>query len=561
MIHVSEWGKNMYALVAFVPILAIIILMVFFNWKASRALPVGWILVAAVAMIFWKIDLLHVLAYSSYGVFTAFDVLLIIFGAILILNTLEYSGAMNVISGGFRGITEDRRIQLIIVGWMFGAFIEGAAGFGTPAALAAPLLVGLGFPPLAAAMLALVMNSTPVPFGAVGTPTIAALSTVVNSVQSLGGDSEVFKNVLTRYISYFNGAIGIFVPLMAIVMMTMIFGRKKTFKPALEVAPFAIFSGLAFIIPNIVVAIFFGPELPSLIGGFIGLVIVIYAAKRKFLIPKTSWDFPLAPNDGAVTIHFENLELKNEKSMPMLKAWLPYIFIAVILIITRVPEFGVKQILLNQKISIPNILGVADLNYVLKWAYIPGVIPFLLVAVATQLAFKMSRDSVKLVWGKTFKQIFGAAVALFAGIALVQLMLHSGVNGAGLKGMLTEMAEVVAALSGKWYPFFAPFIGVLGAFMSGSNTVSNILFASLQFETATILHMPQVLIVALQVIGGAIGNMVCVNNVVAVCATVGIIGMEGKIIRKNAIPMFIYSILLALIVAIFIYSGFNPLVF
>jgi len=143
---------------------------------------------------------------------------------------------------------------------------------------------------------------------------------------------------------------------------------------------------------------------------------------------------------------------------------------------------------------------------------------------------------------------------------MVQLMLNSGVNGNGMDSMLTEMAEAAAGLSGAAYPFFATIIGALGSFMSGSATVSNILFMSFQFETATILDFSQVLITAMQGIGAGIGNMICVNNVVAVAATVGCIGAEGKIIRTNALPAFIYYLLITLIVGILIYSGFEPLI-
>jgi len=196
---------------------------------------------------------------------------------------------------------------------------------------------------------------------------------------------------------------------------------------------------------------------------------------------------------------------------------------------------------------------------VLKWAYLPGTIPFILVAVITNFMHKMNGKQVIASWKTTFKQISGAAIALFAGVAMVQLMLKSGTNGAGLDSMLTTMATAIADLSGNAYPVIAPIVGVLGSFMSGSATVSNLLFASLQFETATILGIPQVLIVAVQTIGAALGNMICVNNVVAVCATVGCIGAEGTIIRRNAIPAFIYYLLVMIVVVVLISTGFNPL--
>jgi lactate permease len=551
----------MYAFMAFLPILVTIVLMASFNWPAKRALPISWLLSAVIALTVWQMDFQHIIGYSLFGVFKALDVLIIIFGAILILNTLKQSGAMATINNGFMGITKDRRIQAIIVGWMFGAFIEGAAGFGTPAALAGPLLVGLGFPPLAAAMVALIFNSTPVSYGAVGTPIFGAMSTLAGNLKNAGLDAagaESFKLVLAKWVSIPHALVGIFVPLLGLCMLTKFFGKEKSIAGGLAAAPFAIFAGLAFTVPYSITAWTLGPEFPSLVGAFIGLPIVLWAAKNNFLTPKTPWDFPQQSEweeDWKSVVDTGDV---GEAKMPLLKAWSPYALIALILVVTRIPSLGLKPLLAAQKIVIPNIMGIEGLNYGLAWAYLPGTIPFILVALITHAIHGMSGEQVKTAWGNTFKQITGAAIALFAGVAMVQLMLNSGVNAGGLDSMMTAMAKAAAGIAGSAFPFFAPFIGVLGAFMSGSNTVSNILFASFQFETATILGMPQVLIVALQVIGGAVGNMICVNNVVAACATVGTIGVEGKLIRRNAIPCFIYGIAVATIIAVFIYSGFNP---
>lgn len=550
----------MYGLIAFIPILITIVLMVGLNWPAKKALPVGLVVAIVTALGVWKMTFHNVIAYSVFGMLKAVDVLIIIFGAILILNTLKQSGAMTTINNGFSGITKDRRIQAIIIGWMFGAFIEGAAGFGTPAALAGPLLVGLGFPPLAAAMVTLIMNSTPVAFGAVGTPVFGAMSTIASNLDAIGADSEIFKMTLTKWVAIVHGIAGIFVPLLAVALMTKFFGKGRSIKPALKAAPFAIFSGLAFVVPYILIASIFGPELPALMGAFIGLGIVVWAAKKGIFMPKDTWDFPDKSEWDDDWKSKEDMGNVGEAKMSLTKAWTPYVLIALILVVTRIPSFGLKGILAAQSITISNILGVDGLNYALKWAYLPGTIPFILVALITHKIHGMNKEQVKTAWKSTFKQLSGAAIALFAGVAMVQLMLNSGINGAGLDSMLTEMAKAIAALAGSAYVFVAPFIGILGAFMSGSNTVSNILFSSLQFQTADILHMPKVLIVTLQVIGGGIGNMICVNNVVAVCATVGVIGVEGKIIRRNAIPAFLYAIAVAVVVAALIYNGYNPLI-
>lgn len=549
----------MSALFAFLPILVTIVLMAGLNWGAKKALPLAWLIAALIALLYWKIDFLNIAAYSIFGAFKAFDILIIIFGAILILNTMKLSGAMTTINNGFNGITTDRRIQAIIIGFMFGAFIEGAAGFGTPAALAGPLLVGLGFPPLAAAMVALIFNSVPVPYGAVGTPILGgAMKTLEGNLEGIVAN-DTFMMALTKWVAIPNALVGIFVPLLGICIMTKFFGKERSIKSGLAAAPFALFAGVAFTVPYVLIAATLGPELPSLLGAFVGLGVVVLAAKKGFLVPKKNWDFPPQAEWAANWKSTDETGDTGEARMGLLKAWMPYVLIAIILVVTRIPSLGLKQILAAQKLSFPAVLGVDGLEYVLKWAYLPGTIPFILVAVVTNFMHKMSRKQVVKSWRMTFKQISGAAIALVAGVAMVQLMLKSEVNAAGLDSMLTVMAKSVADFSGNAYPVISPIIGVLGAFMSGSATVSNLLFASLQFETATILELPQVLIVSLQAIGAAFGNMICVNNVVAVCATVGCIGAEGTIIRRNAIPAFIYYVALIIVVGLIILSGFNPL--
>jgi len=546
------------ALMAFIPILFTIVIMTAFNWPAKKALPVAWLISILIAYFTWSMDFHHIFGYSLFGVLKALDVLIIIFGAILILNTLKLSGGMATINNGFLNITDDKRIQAVIIGWMFGALIEGAAGFGTPAALAGPLLVGLGFPPLAAAMVALIFNSSPVSFGAVGTPIFGAMSTLAGNLPKDPAIVEGFKLSLAQWVAIGHSVVGIFIPLLALCMLTKFFGKERSIKPALEAAPFAIFGGIVFIVPYILIATFLGPELPSLVGGLIGLPIIVIAAKKGFLVPKKAWHFADKSEweeDWKAVVDTGEL---GQSTMSLVKAWSPYIIIALILIVTRIPELGLKAFLSAQTISIKNILGIEGLNYGLPYLYLPGTIPFILVAIITHLIHGMKMNEIKTAWKTSFKQILGPAIALFFGVAMVQLMLKSGTNSAGLESMMTTMAKGVAYISGNAYVFVSPLIGVLGAFISGSNTVSNILFASLQFETAKILNMSTLLIVALQVIGGAVGNMVCVNNVVAACATVGTPGVEGKIIRRNAIPMFIMAMAVAIVIGVLIYNGVDP---
>ena len=543
----------MQALLAFLPIFIVILLMTALNFGSRKALPLGWLAAVIVALTYWKMDYRDVFGYSLFGVFKAVDIILIIFGAILILNTLTQSGAMAKINQGFHSISSDRRVQVIIIAWLFGAFLEGAAGFGAPAALAAPLLVGLGFPPLAAAVIALIMNSTPVAFGAVGTPFLAAVSTVSGHVAQSGIAIAVFSRQLAFYSALTHMVIGTFMPLIGLAVLSLGFGKERSIKPVLQAAPFALLGGAAFTIPYFLSALFLGPELPSIVGGLVGLVIMVTAAGKGIFVPKIPWDFPGRdqwPKEWSSPKTHEDI---SPPAMSLFKAWLPYILIAVILVVTRIPAFKLKNILSSLAVSFPGVFGAESHQF--RWAYNPGILPFVLVAVITPVIFRMKFLKIKTAWTDSFRQITGAAIALFAGIAMVQVMVNSGANDAGLPSMLSAMAQAMASVAGSAFTFVSPFIGVLGAFMSGSNTVSNVLFASLQYETASLLRLPEVMIVALQVVGGGIGNMVCINNIVAVAATVGVIGVEGKIIKRNALPMFIYALLAGTFITILIAAG------
>lgn len=224
-------------------------------------------------------------------------------------------------------------------------------------------------------------------------------------------------------------------------------------------------------------------------------------------------------------------------------------------------------------LHVDHIFGFENINWDFKFLWNPGIMPFVVIALLTILIHKMTKSEAKLAVKDSFKQISGAAVALLFGVAMVNLYRYTSSADIGMKiatetvneftyansSMLFAMATALANIFHGAYFIVAPLIGVLGAFMSGSCTVSNTLFSSLQFETATLLGMSQVLIVALQNMGGAIGNMVCVNNIVSVCATTGTSGNEGKLIRTNILPCIAYCAIVAIIVGIFLAAGVNPM--
>lgn len=227
--------------------------------------------------------------------------------------------------------------------------------------------------------------------------------------------------------------------------------------------------------------------------------------------------------------------------MNLTLAWLPYILIAVILVVTRIPQLGIKGIITSGKpfvISINNLFGFESLNWSLKWAYLPGTF-FILVSLLTNIMYKMGRKMIVTSWKDTFKQITGAAPALIFGMALVEVMKQK--NDFDIS-MLDEMAKALSMVGKNIYVFISPFIGVLGSFVSGSATVSMNLFSNLQFSTSSALGLPEVYAISMQCVGAAVGNMICINNAVAASATIGISGREGKLIKLNIIPLLIYCL-------------------
>lgn len=538
-------------LLAFLPIVVILVLMIGFKQSSRLSLSLSLFLSIVIALASWKMSAVDVSAYVLFGFLKAFDILVIVFGAILILNTLKFSGGMDSINRAFSAISTDRRVQVIIIGWAFGAFIEGAAGFGTPAALAAPLLIGLGFPALAAAMGTLIMNSSPVSFGAVGTPT----NGIQISISSLVGSENIaqYMQEVTVLTAFIHSVAAMFIPTIVVFLLVKFFGKNKSFKDALPILPFSLFASVMFIIPYYLIAKFGGFEIPSLVGGLVCLGILVLSAKIGFLTPKTSWDFDTQDKWPSFWVGAQKSEApKSDKKIGILLAWIPYLLISVILVLTRIPQLGIKGYLTSLKISFPEIFGVSKTAYSFAYGYLPGIIPFILVAVLTIFLHKMKGEEVKQAWKATFKQVGAAVIPLCAGVAMVQLMVNTGNNPIGLDSMLKVMAKFFADISGQAYVVVSPLIGVLGAFFSGSNTVSNLLFAPLQFEAATFVGLKTQVIMALQNVGGAAGNMICINNIVAVCATVGLIGKgEHRLLTYNILPCVLYCII-AVSVAVFL---------
>ncbi|MDH0623595.1 L-lactate permease [Pseudomonas chengduensis] len=552
-------SNGILALLAFSPILLAAILLIGLRWPAKHAMPLVYLVTAAVGLFAWDMTLNRVLASTLQGLLITLGLLWIIFGAILLLNTLKHSGGITAIRAGFTTISPDRRIQAIIIAWLFGCFIEGASGFGTPAAIAAPLLVAIGFPAMAAVLLGMLVQSTPVSFGAVGTPIIVGINTGLDTASigaqlvEQGSSWGQFLQLITSQVVIIHATVGVFMPLIMVMMLTRFFGQEKSWKAGLEVLPFAIFSGLAFVLPYAATGIFLGPEFPSLLGGLIGLAIVTSAARFGFLVPKKTWDF--APADKWPSEWLGSVEMKLDeltaKPMSALRAWLPYVMVGALLVISRVfPEVGnaLKAVVVN----FPDLLGEAGVSANFQPLYLPGGILVAVVLATFFLHGMKARDLGKAVKESSSVLLSAGFVLLFT-VPMVRILINSGVNGAELASMPILMAGWVAESVGGIYPLLAPSIGALGAFIAGSNTVSNMMFSQFQFGVASSLGISSALIVSVQAIGAAAGNMVAIHNVVAASATVGLLGREGSTLRKTIWPTLYYVLFTGIIAMIAIY--------
>jgi lactate permease len=546
-------NNGLLAFLSILPIISVAFFLVLLRWPASRAMPITYGICALLALFVWQVPWEVVAAASLNGIVVAATLIFIIFGAIALLNTLQESGGLYAIRNGFTEISADRRVQVIIIAWLFGSFIEGSAGFGTPAAVAVPLLVGLGFPAMAAVIAGMIIQSTPVSFGAAGTPILVGVSTglsndpaVVELIASNGAMTfTTLLNSIAIKVALLHSLAGTFVPLIVVCMMTGLFGKNRSYAEGLRAWKFALFAAFAMTIPYFLTAVFLGPEFPSLLGGLTGLAIVVTAARKNFLTPKDDWQFAekhewLPEWSGTIEIKADEIPNRN---ISMFSAWLPYVVVAVLLVVSRLDVLPLKGWLTGAAVRVPEVLGT-HISISVAPLYLPGSI-FLVAVLFTYFFHRMNKTGISRALSKSAKTALQASVALIFTVPMVQVFINSGGGAAGFDRMPIELADGVAALAGSAWPLFATFIGGLGAFVAGSNTVSNMMFSSFQFGVGERIGVDPTWIVALQAVGGAAGNMICVHNVVAASAVVGMLGREGLVIRKTFIAFVYYALFTA----------------
>lgn len=557
MSDVASW--RMALVLAALPIIVLLVL-IMSPWP-RRWLPVpahGALLMAAILA--YGIQLMFIQAGKADassrmvhaavidGVLTALTPLAIVFGAVLFFKTLEKSGAMGVLTAHLRVLSPDPVAQLVLVGWALSFLIEGLSGFGTPAALAAPVLVGLGFPPVRVAAMCLIMNSVPVPFGAVGTPVWFGLGEIGLSPEQLL--SVGFKSAAI------NAAVALLIPLLALRVVL----PWSVIRPRLGFVYLVI---LATVIPFVLTAQW-SVEFPSIIGGVVGLLIGSFGARLRIGLPKHD---ALTPKT----------KLNTQTQPRLCLAVLPLLGVLAILAATRLGQVGIKAVLTSDYpaaraslgalgeawISPSLVIGLRDiLGTGLAWKmpllYVPFILPFIVVSLAAIPVLRMDRAKVAGTWRETIDRLARPAAALVGALVLVKMLMLGDDHAPAML-----IGQAMAQASGSSWALVAPLLGALGSFFSGSNTVSNLTFAPVQAAAADSLSLNLTGLLALQTVGGAMGNMVCIHNIVAVAAVLGLRdapariteptidgdspnpGGVSAILRLTAAPMAAYALIAA----------------
>ncbi len=549
------------------PIVILIWMMTKKNGLPSHiALPITALMVGLLQLFYFNTDFTLISANIIAGILSAITPISIVAGAILLNRMIYLSGSEDIIRRWLERISKNQVAQLMIIGWAFAFMIEGASGFGTPAAIAAPILVGLGFNPLKVAMLALVMNSVPVSFGAVGTPTWFGFS-------NLGLDDATLLETgkITALIHFVAAFI---IPPMALRFIVSWGEIRKNYL-------FVLISTLSCTVPYFLLAQW-NYEFPALVGGAIGLIMSVVVARfglglatAEQKVAKTAVAGEAAALGDADSMNMTSMSSQattsgtSKQSQPdnqavstgqILKAMTPTILLIAILIVTRIKQLGIKSMLTDGTelftvsfgplgnfslskaliLKLSHILGT-DVTWAYKTLYVPALIPFLLVVLISIPLFKLQGNIVKQMFSETASRIKMPFIALVGALIMVKLMMTGGENSP-----IMTTGQAFSDLMGTSWQYVGAYLGALGAFFSGSATVSNLTFGAIQQTIALNVGLPQTTILALQSVGGAMGNMVCINNIIAVSTILGIANKEGYIIKRTVIPMIAYGIVAAI---------------
>ena len=524
--------------IALIPIIFFFLALAVFRMKGSVAGTITVVLALLVSLFAYQMPTTMAFASMIYGfLYGLWPIAWIIIGAVFLYKISVKTGQFNIIRSSILSITEDQRLQMLFVGFAFGTFLEGAAGFGAPVAITAALLVGLGFKPLYAAGLCLIVNTAPVAFGAMGIPIIVA-------GQVSGVDTMEISQMVGRQL-----------PFMVIIVLFWIMAIMDGWRGVKETWPAVIVGGGSFAIAQYLTSNFVGPELPDItaaIAALVSLTILLKYWKPKHI-------FRFENEEGVQTIDLEAERKKKYSIAQIAKAWSPFAILTVMVTIWSVKPFkdlfakdgalhdmvfSIKVPYLHQMIQklppvVPEIKDY-DAIYKFDWFSATGT-AIMFAAIITIIYLKMKPKDALVTFAETVNELKIPIYSIGMVLAFAFIANYSG---------MSATLALALAHTGKAFTFFSPFLGWLGVFLTGSDTSANALFSALQATTAQQIGVPEVLLVAANTSGGVTGKMISPQSIAIACAAVGLVGKESDLFRFTVKHSISFTVMIGIIVTL-----------
>ncbi|MDD7389588.1 MAG: L-lactate permease [Lachnospiraceae bacterium] len=505
---------------AMLPILWLILALSGLKIAGHKACGTALLIALILSIGYWKLSPIQAATAALEGVLNAlWPICIVIIAALFTYNMSLKTGAMDVIKKMLGNVSTDKRVLALIIGWGFGNFMEGMAGFGTAVAIPASMLAGIGMDPVSSVVGCLVVNSTPTAFGSVGVPTVTLAAVSGTELLSLSQDVVLIQCILT-FLSPF--------------ILVCICG--KGIRALKGMIPFTLIASLSFLLPCITAACFIGPELPNIIGSICSMACMI--AALKYLPMKQDDAYTLIIHDDTDTQE----QASGKENLNALQAWSSFILIFIFLILTSNLCPPIHNLIAPIQSSLTVYTGENPNTLTFSWINMPGVIIFI-AAVIGGLIQKASLKIIFSVLLETLKKYWKTVLTICSVMATAKIMSYSG--------MISDIASLLVAAAGQYYPLIAPLIGALGAFVTGSGTSTNVLFGGLQAETALTLGMDPTWMAAANVMGAGIGKMICPQGIAIGAGAIGAAGAESKILSA----VFRYFIVYVIAAGLLCYSG------
>ncbi len=499
---------------AMLPIAWLIVSLGRLKMASHKACGIALLVTALLAFSFWKMSGLRIATAALEGSFNAlWPICLVIIAALFTYNLMVKTGAMDLIKRMLAGISDDKRILLLIIGWGFGNFMEGMAGFGTAVAIPASMLAGIGLHPINSVVACLIANTTPTAFGSVGVPAVTLSAITHLDTLALCGQAAFIQLLITALSPF--------------LMLAVFGGGIKALKGVVRIA---LVSSLAFTAPWYLAARFLGPELPNIIGSITSMLCTIAAVKLFKVKPEEQYAIDSEHNAPKVSV------------LEGVRAWAPFILIFVLLLLTSPLCRPVHNAVKDIKSSFIIYSGEGARPLTFSWLNTPGVVIFIAAAVGAAIQKASVREALG-VFIATVKKYWKTVFTVCAVMGAAKIMIYSG--------MISDIAALLVKATGPFYPLVSPLIGILGAFITGSGTSTSVLFGNLQQETALSLSLSQYWIAAAHLMGAGIGKMVCPQCIAIGAGAINAAGSESAILSK----VFKYFLLYAALAGIICFAG------